>query len=108
MITIAEALVAAAELYFGLGLLFAIAFAWRGAAAVDPAAREGTLGFRLLILPASALLWPLLLRRWLRRASPPIERNAHRDAVAIAPESATPQRPPRSSRSQAPPTGGAR
>ena len=78
---VAAAVVLAAEIYFGIGLLFAILFVWRGAGAIDPAAREGTIGFRLLILPASALLWPLLLRRWVRRSPPPLERNAHRDAA---------------------------
>jgi hypothetical protein len=66
VIALAEAVVLAAEVYFAFGLLFAILFAWRGAAAIDPRARGATLGFRLLILPASALLWPLLLRRWWR------------------------------------------
>jgi hypothetical protein len=83
----AQAIVLALEVYFGLGLLFAIAFAWRGAAAIDPAARDATTGFRILIVPASALLWPLLLRRWVRRAAPPLEHNAHRDAAfEAAPE----------------------
>lgn len=81
MIAVAEAFVLVAEIYFAIGLLFAVLFVWRGAGVVDPAAREGTIGFRLLILPASALLWPLLLRRWLRRSPPPVERNAHRDAA---------------------------
>jgi len=82
MVAFATALVVALEIYFGLGLLFAGWFAWRGAALIDPAARNATIGFRIVILPASALLWPLLLFRWLRRAPPPIERNPHRDAVA--------------------------
>jgi len=64
--------------------VFAVLFAWRGAAAIDPAAREGTLGFRLSIVPASALLWPLLLVRWARRSPSPAERNAHRDAARSA------------------------
>jgi hypothetical protein len=85
--TAAEALVVAAELYFAIGLAFAVAFAWRGAAAIDPAAKNGTLGFRLLIVPASALLWPLLLRRWRRGQPPQIERTAHRDAARAAPPS---------------------
>jgi hypothetical protein len=44
--------------------VFAIPFVWRGAGAVEPVAREGTWGFRLLILPGSATLWPYLLYRW--------------------------------------------
>ena len=71
-----------AAAYAGLGLLFAIAFVTVGAGRLDPVARSGTWGFRLLILPGSAALWPLLLRRWLRGDSqPPQEHNAHRDAV---------------------------
>ena len=77
----AEVVGLALGLYFGIGLVFALLFAWRGTAAIDPAAREGTLGFRLLIVPASALLWPLLLVRWARRSPPPVERNEHRDAA---------------------------
>jgi hypothetical protein len=84
MIAAAEAIVLIAEIYLAIGLLFAVLFVWRGAGAIDPAAREGTIGFRLLILPASALLWPLLLRRWVRRSPLPLERNAHRDAAASA------------------------
>ena len=80
-IAMAEAVVFALALYLGMGLVFALLFAWRGAAAIDPAAREGTIGFRLLIVPASALLWPLLLARWARRSPPPAEHNAHRDAA---------------------------
>lgn len=78
-LTLATWLARVFEFYFLFGALFAIAFAWRGAARVDPAAREGTWGFRLLILPGSALLWPLLLMRWLTGSTePPGETNAHR------------------------------
>jgi hypothetical protein len=81
VIAAARLIVLLGEIYFALGLAFAIVFAWRGAAAIDPAAREGTIGFRLLIVPGSALLWPLLLRRWVRRLPAPPEHNAHRDAA---------------------------
>jgi len=90
VIAAAEVVVLAVEIYFGIGLLFAVLFAWRGAAAIDPAAQDGTLGFRLLIFPASALLWPLLARRWWRRQPPPAERNAHRDAARAAAADAAP------------------
>jgi hypothetical protein len=70
-------------LYAGLGLAFAVAFAAEGAAALDPNARGASLGFRILIVPGSAALWPFLLRRWLRGdRTVPIERNAHRAAAA--------------------------
>lgn len=68
--------------YVAVGFLFAIAFVAVGAARIDPGARGAPLGFRLLIFPAAAALWPLLARRWLRGQSrPPIERNAHRTAA---------------------------
>lgn len=54
------------QAYFALGLLFAIPFVLRGAGVVEPVAKEGTWGFRILILPGSATLWPYLLYRWVR------------------------------------------
>ena len=51
--------------YLGAGLLFAIAFVWKGAARIDDAADGGSLGFRALIFPGVVALWPVLLRRWL-------------------------------------------
>lgn len=65
--TMATWLVRVFELYLLCGVLFAVPFAWRGAPKLDPVAREGTWGFRLLILPGAMALWPLLLRRWLSR-----------------------------------------
>lgn len=50
--------------YALVGLLFALAFAFRGAGAIDATAKSGTVGFRLLILPGAAVLWPVLLTRW--------------------------------------------
>lgn len=60
------AAVHALEAYAALGLAFSVLFAWRGARAIDPLASRGTLGFRLLILPGAALLWPYLGMRWMR------------------------------------------
>jgi hypothetical protein len=67
---LARILVAIVELYAGAGILFALAFVTVGVGRVDDHAREAGWGFRLLILPGSALFWPLLAARWLgRRAS---------------------------------------
>ncbi len=78
--TLATLLVTAIGLYLAIGLAFALWFVWRGANRIDRSAAEGTWGFRLLILPGSAALWPLLLRR-VRSEDPPSERNAHREAA---------------------------
>ncbi len=69
--------------YLGIGLAFAAPFVAVGVGRIDPVARGAKIGFRLLILPGSALLWPLLLKRWLAGPwQPPAERNPHREAAA--------------------------
>lgn len=55
--------------YALLGVVFAVPFVLKGAARLDPDAVEGTWGFRVLIFPGTAALWPLLLVRWLRAGS---------------------------------------
>ncbi len=80
MLTLATWLVNALAVYATVGLVFAIAFVWKGAGKIDPAVASGTIGFRLLILPGTVALWPILARRWLHGEGPPVERNAHRDA----------------------------
>jgi hypothetical protein len=66
-------------LYFGIGLLFAVAFVTTGVKRLDPNASGSGVAFRLLILPGSAAFWPLLLRRWIRGdRDVPEERNPHR------------------------------
>lgn len=48
-----------------IGLLFALPFVLRGAGQIDEAARQGSWGFRLLILPGVIALWPRLAIKWL-------------------------------------------
>jgi hypothetical protein len=85
-VTVATGIVDGLGIYLALGALFAVAFALAGCARVDPAARTGTIGFRILILPGAAALWPLLLKRWLAGdRAPPREHDAHRDAAAQSP-----------------------
>lgn len=74
--------VRAVAVYAGLGLAFALAFLLRGIERVDPGARGASWGFRLIVLPATVALWPLLLRRWLgAQGAPRVETNAHRRAA---------------------------
>ena len=51
--------------YLAIGLGFALGFAWRGWRAIEPPGTEGTVVFRILLIPGATMLWPLLLRRWL-------------------------------------------
>lgn len=64
--TFALVLLAATGVYLAAGALFAIAFVRRGAGRLDVNARDGSLAFRLAIVPGSVLLWPLLARLWWR------------------------------------------
>ena len=64
---IINALVALGVLYLGIGFLFGLFFAFSGVNKVDPAAVEGTFGFRLFILPGIAVFWPLLLKRFIKK-----------------------------------------
>ena len=61
--TIAALVIRIVEVDLAIGLAFALWFAWRGAARFDPVAGGGSLGFRLLIIPGAALLWPYLVVR---------------------------------------------
>jgi uncharacterized membrane protein YfcA len=63
---LAGALLGALSAYLAVGVLFAIPFAARWAGRLDPAARVGSVGFRLLIIPGAALLWPYLAFRLAR------------------------------------------
>lgn len=53
---LAGVLVGASAGYLALGLAFTVPFVARWSGRLDPAARVGTLGFRLLIMPGAALL----------------------------------------------------
>lgn len=51
-------------LYLLAGVVFASLFLWRGAAALDEAARGISWKTRVLLFPGSAALWPVLLKKW--------------------------------------------
>ncbi|CAM2069299.1 hypothetical protein SCOR_28270 [Sulfidibacter corallicola] len=82
LVQVVTLFVAGLGIYAAIGILFAFYFVSLGCGKLDPMAKQGTIGFRILIFPASAALWPLLALRLARgRQTPPIERNAHRDAA---------------------------
>ena len=59
-------LLAMVGLYAAMGLAFACAFLTLGIVRVDPVSKGSGIGFRLIILPGVAALWPVLLTRWIR------------------------------------------
>ena len=72
-------------LYLACGLVFAIPFVLIGVQKIDPHAMHGSWGFRVLIVPGTMALWPLLLQRWAGGVhEPPGERNAHRRPASTA------------------------
>ena len=57
--------------YTGIGLLFAITFLTVGISQVDPDSKGSGVGFRLIILPGVAALWPVLFTRWIAKVRVP-------------------------------------
>ncbi|MCI0417642.1 MAG: hypothetical protein L0387_04960 [Acidobacteria bacterium] len=65
-VALAEWFVGVLSAYGLFGLLFGVCFVTAGVSRLDPLAKGAGLGFRLLILPGVAALWPLLLYRRFR------------------------------------------
>ena len=51
------------------GAAFSAVFVLFGIHRVDPVAEHAPIGFRLIVMPGVAALWPLLLTRWLKAVS---------------------------------------
>jgi membrane protein implicated in regulation of membrane protease activity len=72
--------------YLMIGLVVGIIVVLTGLGRLDPVAAHGTWGFRLLVLPGMAALWPIILSRVVRGVRhPPEESNAHRRAARRKP-----------------------
>jgi len=61
--------------YAGIGAAFGIAFVLAGVQRIDSGAKGAGPGFRLMILPGVAALWPALLLRWIRHRAVSGERS---------------------------------
>lgn len=64
---IAAGLVAALALYALAGAVFAVWFVAGAVDRLDPGARGAGRAFRIVVFPGAAALWPVLLRKWIRR-----------------------------------------
>lgn len=75
---VAEILLGMLAVYLAVGLIFALAFVMCGVQRLDPAAEKASWGFRMIILPGTMVLWPMLAARWMSGKVAPGEKNAHR------------------------------
>ena len=73
-ITILNIVLMAVAVYLFCGLVFSIPFVMKGANKIDEGTHGATWGFRVIILPASIVFWPLLLKKWVRA-----NKNQHND-----------------------------
>ena len=62
---VAEVIVLIALAYVLCGLAVGVPFVLRGVDRVDASAQGASLGFRLLILPGTVALWPLMVTKWI-------------------------------------------
>lgn len=60
-----ETLLVAVGIYCSVGFVFGVVFALWGVAKLDDAARGTSGWFRLLLIPGSIILWPVLLYKWI-------------------------------------------
>ncbi len=65
-ITILNTILMIVAVYLCCGIVFAIPFVIKGANKIDEGTHGATWGFRVIILPASIVFWPLLLKKWIR------------------------------------------
>ena len=63
---VAEVILYICLVYSLCGLAVGVPFVLRGVDRVDASARGASVGFRLLILPGTAALWPLMAAKWIK------------------------------------------
>jgi hypothetical protein len=62
-----EVLLIIAAIYLVLGVLFVIPFLMKGLNKIDEGAHGSTIGFKIIIIPALIVFWPVLLSKWMKK-----------------------------------------
>ena len=65
----AQAVILVTQIYLALGVVFALVYLTIGIGRISPNSRGSSPLFRALILPGTAVLWPLVLTLWIRRGA---------------------------------------
>ena len=63
---VAEVILFLGAIYVMCGLAVGVPFVLRGVDRVDAQALGASVGFRLLILPGTVALWPLMAAKWIK------------------------------------------
>ena len=66
MESLVHVFVALFGLYFLLGILFSLAFLWKGIDKVDEGAVGTSRWFKFIIWPGIVAFWPALLSKWIK------------------------------------------
>lgn len=67
------------SLYLVCGLAFAIPFILKGVEKIDEGAQGATWGFKVIIIPGTAVFWPLLLRKWIQEKKKKTMQERHEE-----------------------------
>ena len=62
-----EIILIIASIYLLGGVLFVIPFLMKGLNEIDEGAHDSTIGFKIIIIPAVIVLWPVLLSKWMKK-----------------------------------------
>jgi hypothetical protein len=65
-VIVAEVILFIGLAYLLCGLAVGVPFVLRGVDRVDASAKGASLSFRLLILPGTVTLWPLMAAKWIK------------------------------------------
>ncbi|MEM7659228.1 MAG: hypothetical protein AAF399_24115 [Bacteroidota bacterium] len=52
--------------YLGIGVIFSVMFVFWGVQKVDEGMASAKIGLRLLMMPGTIALWPVLLGKWVK------------------------------------------
>jgi len=65
--TIVSVFLVAITAYLIAGIVFTIFFQAKGLSKIDEGVHGSSWGFRIIIIPGCIVLWPVLLKKWIKR-----------------------------------------
>ena len=66
--TIVSVFLVAITAYLIAGIVFTIFFQAKGLSKIDEGVHGSSWGFRIIIIPGCIVFWPVLLKKWMKKA----------------------------------------